>query len=541
MFFGEFQDLIRNNPHVTTEVFSRSREGTKKELFERFLQIHHSPMEFLKCVRTKDEVDRKNPIKTFPYHLEYIQWFVRLWQQKRFIAVPKSRRMKMSWTNIALSTWDTIFHRATDWAFVSKKEDDSNELVKRGIFIYQNLNEELLPRELLPEISSKYCYMGFEEIDSRVRGYPSGADQLRQFTMTGILGDECAFWPNAEEMYKGAIPTLEGTDENSGGRFIMISSTAPGFFKRLVYDKLETLEEFDVDRELNLLKPKSPMEGVTIWTNPKNRFTVFDLHYTADPVKRTETWKKAAKSRLSLKDWKQEYEKTWETFVGLPVYGDFSPTVHAKQGLEYQAGLPLLRGWDFGLTPACVIAQLQGNQLLFLKEFTELNMGADRFSDIVLPQCEQLFPGMEWIDFVDPAGANRDQSDEGQCTAILDSKGLKCIPGEITFTRRRKAMEEFLIRFEPKTGEACFLVDPLNCPVLYRGFQGGYRYADGVLEKEPSKVKPLKDEHSHPHDAAQYIASGILYVRKNKKSYQQIPSVAYNWNRQEFFNRRPMS
>lgn len=205
-----------------------------EELVARFQQIRKDPIEFLKCVRTLDEVDKEHPIKPFPVDLEYVQLYCRLWTRERFIAVPKSRRMIMTWTNVALYLWDTMFNIGQHQAFVSKKEDDSNELCKRAIFIYENINHELLPKELLPKMEVKYCSVEFPEIHSKIKGFASGADQLRQFTFSGILADEMAFWADAQKMYSGSVPTLLG-----GGRFTAISSAGPGFFKHLVHDTLD--------------------------------------------------------------------------------------------------------------------------------------------------------------------------------------------------------------------------------------------------------------------------------------------------------------
>jgi len=44
-----------------------------------------------------------------------------------------------------------------------------------------------------------------------------------------------AFWSDAEKMYSASIPTLEG-----GGKLTGVSSPAPGFFKRLVFDTLDS-------------------------------------------------------------------------------------------------------------------------------------------------------------------------------------------------------------------------------------------------------------------------------------------------------------
>lgn len=495
----------------------------KKELLNKFMRIKNDPIEFLKAVRTKDEVDQMNPIKHFPIHLEYLQWYVRMWQRERMIAIPKSRRMKMSWTNIALYLHDTMFNLGRHSAFVSKKEEDSDTLVKRAEFIYKHIDESILPRELLPAMESKYCTLSFPEIESKINGYPSGADQLRQHTFSGIMGDECAFWSDAQEMYKGAYPTTEG-----GGRLTMISSAAPGFFKRLVFDQLDTEGEFDAEAVVAGIR-KQPMQGMTVWKNRKNKFFVVELHYTADPIKRDPVFKATMSSGMAKRDFDQEYEIQWDSFEGLPVYGEWNKRIHGHRGLQPIVGLPLLRGWDFGLTPACVVAQLQHETLVVLHEFTEFNMGAERFSTLVLQQCSVLFPNWgsgrksNWIDFMDPAGVNRDQSDEGSCAKVLDSKGLEPIPGAVTFEDRRREVEKLLTKFT-REGPS-FKIDILTCPVLVRGFEGGYRYPDSVVGKEPNKLRPIKDEHSHPHDGLQYIATGISQKRRHRMTGSQMKQI----------------
>lgn len=196
--------------------------------------IRQDPWEFLKVVRTLDPSDKINPIKPFPVHIDYLKYYVRIWQKEPKILVPKSRRMKMSWVNLALYTWDAAFHIGRHDAFVSKKEDDSHELVKKAHFLLENIDPMLLPREFIPAYELTYNKLTFKQTNSIIQGFASGADQLRQFTFSGIFADELAFWPDAEQMYAASIPTLEG-----GGRFTGVSSPAPGFFKRLVFDELD--------------------------------------------------------------------------------------------------------------------------------------------------------------------------------------------------------------------------------------------------------------------------------------------------------------
>lgn len=208
------------------------------EALRTLYKIRKDPWEFLKVVNTLDPIDQKNPIKRFPVHLDYIKLYVRLWQKEPMILVPKSRRMKMSWTNIALYTWDTVWHKGRHNAFVSKKEDDSDDLVKKSKFILDNL---ALPRDLIPKYELTYNHLQIgDDLHSKIEGFASGAEQMRQYTFSGILADELAFWTDAQKMYSASVPTLEG-----GGRFTGISSPAPGFFKRLVLDQLD----FDAGEE----------------------------------------------------------------------------------------------------------------------------------------------------------------------------------------------------------------------------------------------------------------------------------------------------
>lgn len=203
----------------------------------RLRLIRQDPWCFLKIVNTLDPADKARPIKPFPVHLDYLKYYTRVWQKYPKVLAPKSRRMKMSWINLALYTWDATFHIGRHDAFVSKKEDDSNDLVDKAKFILDHLDsspETGLPRDLIPKYEKTFNLLSFPEIHSKIEGFPSGADQLRSYTFSGILADEMAFWDDAEKMYSASVPTLEG-----GGRFTGISSPAPGFFKRLVFDELE--------------------------------------------------------------------------------------------------------------------------------------------------------------------------------------------------------------------------------------------------------------------------------------------------------------
>lgn len=457
---------------------------TPQEYLERFKLVRSDPWEFAtKMVRTKDEVDRKNPIKPFPSSLKYQKLYMRLWQKYPKIAVPKSRRMMMSWTNIVLYLWDTMFNVGRQQAFVSKKEDDSHELIERARFILENLDTEYLPKELIPKWTCKFGELSFPELGSRILGFPSGADQLRQFTFSGMLFDEMAFWDNAEDAYASSVPTIEG-----GGRMTLISSPAPGFFKRLVFDELQ---DGTVERNEDLPCGRFPVDGVEVWQNPKNKFVIVKLHYTADPKKRDPAWLDNIRSAMSVSKFRQEYDLQWDTFHGKPVFPDFSEQMHtSKEKIQPELGLPLLLGVDQGLNAACVVCQMQGERFVVLEEITTSNMGAERFVELVIRQLSTNYP--EWSDlkrdyrvYMDPAAFSRRDIDERTWASVWTKKGFKPLPGPMLWEPRRQAVESLLLR-QNKEG-SCFLMDKGSCSLLFRGFAGGYRYPERAFDIEPTK------------------------------------------------------
>ncbi len=284
---------------------------------------------------------------------------------------------------------------------------------------------------------------------------------------------------------------------------------------------------------------KFPMDGIEIWKNGKNQFMVFQLHYLANPLKRSAEWKKSVKSSLTNKRWMQEYEISWESQAGKPVYNDFSKKIHGAIGLQPEPGLPLLRGWDFGLTPACVIGQLQGRQLVIFKELISHNMGIKRFcSEIVTPYVRNQYPGWsdakkDWIDFIDPAGLQRMQTDETTCAQHMAEAGIRNIfPGAIDWETRRSSVENFLIKFMRRGTEVmpCFQIDLAGCPTVVQGFTGGYQYPEKTLEIEPDKIRPLKNKFSHPHDGLQYLCSMVSsLVRPGFGETVDIPAPSYDY------------
>lgn len=276
-----------------------------------------------------------------------------------------------------------------------------------------------------------------------------------------------------------------------------------------------------------------PQTGIELWRNAKNGFVVFQAHYSCDPTKRDPEYIREIKESMPIRRFKQEYELQWDSYEGLAVYADWDQAIHGvRYDIKPKIGLPLLLGFDWGLTPAALVCQMQEDTLCCLREFTAVNMGAERFLAWITPQLKTMYHiwgdfGRDYLCFIDPSGEFRKDTDEGSCAKVLDKYGFKnIIPGPINWEERRSSVEHFLTR-RTHNGP-CFQVSMPNCPVLTRGFQGGYRYDDKVLELEPNKLRPKKDIHSHVADSLQMITSRILHTKP--ATFTEVPSMVYYWN-----------
>lgn len=180
-------------------------------------------------IYTLDQVDMLQPVKQFPND-PWLEAIASYWRNDRLVAVPKSRRLMLSWLMIFLHLHLAMFNEGISVFFVSDKEDKSDELVKRAEFILKYIPDDQM---LKPRYKGSYCYLDFPGLNSFIQGVPMGADQLRQYTATAIFADEFAFWERARETYMASIPTIQG-----GGRFTCVSSPQVGFFKDIVFDQI---------------------------------------------------------------------------------------------------------------------------------------------------------------------------------------------------------------------------------------------------------------------------------------------------------------
>lgn len=214
---------------------------------------------------------------------------------------------------------------------------------------------------------------------------------------------------------------------------------------------------------------------------------------------------------------------------GRRVYPEFNADLHALDSLEAIQGEPVLLGWDFGLTPACVVIQLtQSGRLLVLKEYVGDGIGIRTFTEsVVLPGLARDFPYCKVGKSVaDPAGAARDQiMEEMSCIGELNSLGLVTDGAQTNDIEPRLASVRFFLN-RMVDGKPAFAIDRKKCPTLFKGFVKDYLYSRvAVSGEERYKDKPNKNMASHPMDALGYICLEIAsdrIVMEKASSAQKI-------------------
>ena len=190
---------------------------------------------FLKTyVKTLDEHDSIFPIKPFP-NKEYLMELAFYLQTERKLIIEKSRQMMCSWAIASFAVWEAMFQPGKRIAIQSKKESDSDEMIKRCKLIYQYLPAELKQLYPIKEPSKflKLVFLHGSQPESEIRGVQQGSDQLRGLTLSTLISDEFAFQSFPDDTYTASAPTVEG-----GGKLFLISTpNGRNLFWRLAYDE----------------------------------------------------------------------------------------------------------------------------------------------------------------------------------------------------------------------------------------------------------------------------------------------------------------
>lgn len=212
---------------------------------------------------------------------------------------------------------------------------------------------------------------------------------------------------------------------------------------------------------------------------------------------------------------------------GKPVFASFVDNVHvARRVLEPEKNHDVLMGFDFGLQPACVLAQITPlGQLRILDELVSDGMGLRQFCENqLLPLLRKKYFGSNVMGYGDPSGASRMPTDETTCFEILQGAevGLRNIVPAPTnaILPRIGAVETFLNKMF--AGEPGFILSP-NCHFIRKALNGGYHYEKDPKSKgEEYKPMPNKNFSSHIADSLQYLCMYIADKHEHDKKWKEF-------------------
>ena len=275
------------------------------------------------------------------------------------------------------------------------------------------------------------------------------------------------------------------------------------------------------------------MEGLQIWQNPKNKFHVVKLHYTADPLKNPRTsegkeWYEKTRAGMPSLQWEQEMELNFSIYSGEGVFPkEFKPALHIKK-IWYLPDRPLIRGWDFGRRrPAVVFAQvdLKGRLLIFQSILGE-DIAIIQFAQQIIQKTKEWFPDIAEVrDYGDPAGNQVKDTSEKTTIQVLQTQKI--------YVKSKRSMPLQRIELISKKlsqlieGEPALLVNE-DCRDIIEGFQGGYRYPKS---KMGTRENPADDGYYiHLFDALGYTVDNLFSIVDEKTRGNRTKAItAKNW------------
>jgi hypothetical protein len=224
-------------------------------------------------------------------------------------------------------------------------------------------------------------------------------------------------------------------------------------------------------------------------------------------------------------------------FNKLVYAGDYNDDTHSVDELEAIQGEPIHLGFDFGLTPACVVVQIsEHGQLRVLKEYVGDDIGIKTFAEsVVLPRLARDFPYCKiGLSRADPSGIKSDEiMEELSCIGTLNTIGIDTNGASTNhIDPRLGAVRYFLNSMADRRPR--FILSRKGAPTIRKGFTKDYYYKRiSVAGEERYRDIPNKNYASHPHDALQYIAMEFAAQRiieeKSPKEKVDMFNPTFRW------------
>ena len=176
---------------------------------------------FLRFVRTRDEADSEQAVKSFPGHMEYLSELWKVLARDQRVVIAKSRQMMVSWIVCAFCIWWARFkpHQAVYWQSQQWKDacgmvaQADGQTMGRCQFMEANL-----PAWLKVAVKTQEGLISYPN-GSFIQAVAGGADQIRGKVFSLAVEDEAAKQEEFTGVYQTIAPLLQ-----KGSRCIVIGT-----------------------------------------------------------------------------------------------------------------------------------------------------------------------------------------------------------------------------------------------------------------------------------------------------------------------------
>lgn len=487
-------------------------------------------------IRTQDQRDKKNPIKGFPTHLDYLHWLVDLLQSEPFLQGEKASQMIFSTTVLLWSAWKCAFHSASKVLVSKHKEEEASALIREKVGIPWEYMPEWLQFHLPCRVKPANKAI-FKNAGSLILGLPENAaraDARGQTYSVGLI-DEAEFQDVLAEILTAMLPRTP--------QIVFWSTPASGGEGARVFREYLSNDPIKIHpRLVEMQKRYVHVKGMSLRRNEDRGLTIVRVEHIADPAKRSKEWEdNARRAYPSDADFRREMRIDRRSNAGRPFYPAFSEhRERYERNCDHLIAAPIVRGWDFGgRNPACVWLQYskRSRRIWVLRELLGRDCDTFQFRDLVKYLSGQLsydtleatsprgmellaelkydkaYPLPPWFigvnSFLDFAGHEAIRSGPGLTKAgdpkiaaeILKAGDIHVMSAYV-HQRSRKQIIDGLSKVRSDGLPGIFI--DRACPILLRGLCGEIVYAKGTATN-PDPNEPAKDSvYSHLHEALGY-------------------------------------
>lgn len=220
---------------------------------------------------------------------------------------------------------------------------------------------------------------------------------------------------------------------------------------------------------------------------------------------------------------------------GKPVHPWYTDSVHCIDlNFTPSKDLPIVLGFDFGRTPACLMMQRQSiDRWIVFDEFLAKDMGAVEFAPSLKRYLDANYQGYKFKGWGDPSGNNKNQANDQTPFKLIRAQGIPCQPTESNDPLKRRAALETPMKEMCMDGKPRLIILP-KAKTTRKGLQGGFCYRRLNVSGEKYTEEPDKNEFSHPVEALEYglqgEGEGRQALRKANNAFSKATTMKVDFN-----------